>query len=84
MHDTKAAPAVELKMAMRKLWGSQITYTRNYIINALADLTDSMRSPPGCSEIKTIIGNAIKPYYGDDAGKKPHARAFSTNLAAGD
>jgi hypothetical protein len=62
--------------------GSQITYTRNYVINALADLPDSMRSPTGCSEIR--IGNAIKPYYGDDARKKPHARAFSTNLAAGD
>jgi hypothetical protein len=67
-----------------ELWEDHITYTRNYVINVLADLPDSMRSPTGCSEIRTIIGNAMKPYYSDDAGKKPHARAFSTNLAAGD
>jgi hypothetical protein len=28
-----------------ELWEDHITYTRNYVINALADLPDSMRSP---------------------------------------
>jgi hypothetical protein len=37
MQDTKV---VEVKIAMRKLWQDHITYTRNYIISALAGLPD--------------------------------------------
>ena len=33
-------PATGLKMAMRQLWEEHITFTRNYIISALADLPD--------------------------------------------
>ena len=36
-----AESAVNLRMAMRKLWEDHITYTRNYIISALADLGDT-------------------------------------------
>ena len=56
---------------MRKLWEDHITWTRNVIL-CLVDET------PGADQaVKRLltkssadIGNAIKPYYGEDAGNK--------------
>ena len=70
MHDSKAEAAVEVKMAVRKLWEDHITYTRNYIISALADLPDSDAVAGRLLKNQDDIGDAIKPYYGEDAGKK--------------
>lgn len=70
MHEVKADPAVELKMEMRKLWEDHITYTRNYIISALADLPDGDAVATRLLKNQDDIGDAIKPYYGDAAGKK--------------
>ena len=61
---------VDLRLAMRKLWEDQITYTRNYIISALADLEDTDKVAERLLKNQDDIGNAIKPIYGDDAGKK--------------
>ena len=66
----KAGPAVELKLAMRKLWEEHITYTRNYIISALANLPDGDAIAKRLLANQDDIGNAIKPYYGDQAGQK--------------
>lgn len=63
-------PAVGLKMAMRKLWEAHITFTRNYIISALADLPDGDAVAKRLLKNQDDIGDAIKPCYGDDAGKK--------------
>jgi hypothetical protein len=65
-----ADPAVETRMAMRKLWEDHITYTRNYIISAVADLPDADAIAKRLLKNQDDIGDAIKPYYGDDAGKK--------------
>ena len=65
-----ASPAVETRMAMRKLWEDHITYTRNYIISAVADLPDGDAVAKRLLKNQDDIGDAIKPYYGDDAGKK--------------
>jgi len=62
--------SVELKMAMRKLWEDHITYTRNYIISALAGLEDTGKVAERLLKNQDDIGDAIKPIYGDDAGKK--------------
>ena len=62
--------AVDLRMAMRKLWEDHITYTRNYIISALADLEDAAKVAERLLKNQDDIGDAIKPIYGNDAGKK--------------
>jgi len=62
--------AVDLRMAMRKLWEDHITWTRNYIISALADLDDAGKVAERLLKNQDDIGGAIKPIYGDEAGKK--------------
>jgi hypothetical protein len=60
----------EVRIAMRKLWEDHITYTRNYIISALADLPDQDAVAKRLLANQDEIGTAIAPYYGDEAGKK--------------
>jgi len=68
--DKGTDPAIDLRMAMRKLWEDHITWTRNYIISALADLEDTDKVAERLLKNQDDIGNAIKPMYGDEAGKK--------------
>jgi hypothetical protein len=63
-------PAVELRMAMRMLWEDHIVYTRNYIISALAKLPDAEAVAGRLLHNQEDIGNAVKPFYGEEAGKK--------------
>lgn len=62
--------AIDLRMNMRKLWEDHITWTRNYIISAVADLEDTGTVAERLLKNQDDIGDAIKPVYGDDAGKK--------------
>jgi hypothetical protein len=66
----KAQSATQAKLEMRKLWEDHITYTRNYIISALADVPDADAVSKRLLKNQDEIGDAIKPYYGEDAGKK--------------
>jgi hypothetical protein len=61
---------VDLRMAMRKLWEDHITWTRNYIISAVADLDDAGKVAERLLKNQDDLGNAIKPFYGEEAGKK--------------
>lgn len=71
MHEAcRESAAVDVKMAMRKLWEEHIVYTRNYIISALAGLPDGDAVAQRLLRNQDDIGNAIKPYYGEAAGKK--------------
>lgn len=62
--------AIDLRMDMRMLWEEHITWTRNYIISAIADLEDTGKVAERLLKNQDDIGNAIKPVYGDAAGKK--------------
>ena len=62
--------AADLKSGMRKLWEDHITYTRNYIISALAGLPDTDAVAKRLLANQDDIGNAVKPFYGDEAGLK--------------
>jgi hypothetical protein len=67
---TMTNAAVDLRSGMRKLWEEHITYTRNYIISALAGLPDTDSVAKRLLANQDDIGNAVKPFYGDDAGQK--------------
>ncbi len=62
--------ASELRTAMRKLWEDHVTWTRNYIVSALASLDDADAVAQRLLKNQDDIGAAITPYYGEAAGKK--------------
>lgn len=53
---------------MRKLWEDHITWTRLYIVSFAADLPDQDLTAQRLLRNQTDIGNAIKPFYGEEAG----------------
>ena len=68
-----AAPpskAEQLRAAMRTLWDDHVVWTRLYIVSALADLPDRQATTDRLLRNQTDIGDAIKPYYGEEAGTK--------------
>src|SRR6476660_4565545 len=69
MHSTSAA-ASELRTNMRKLWEDHITWTRNVICCLVDNLPGSDQAVKRLLKNQDDIGNAIKPYYGNDAGTK--------------
>jgi len=67
--------AVTFHDAMRKLWEDHITWTRNVIISfevndpdASATLPDLGAALDRLFQNQVDLGNAIKPYYGDQRG----------------
>ncbi|MEI6080315.1 MAG: glycosyltransferase [bacterium] len=67
---TCTKPSVQLRMAMRKLWEDHITWTRCYIVSALSGADDSAKIAERLLRNQDEIGNAIKPFYGEDAASK--------------
>jgi hypothetical protein len=65
-----SADASALRTAMRKLWEDHVTWTRNYIVSALAGLDDASAVAERLLKNQDDIGAAIIPYYGEAAGKK--------------
>jgi hypothetical protein len=69
--------AVTFHDAMRKLWEDHITWTRNVIISFEVNVPDSSVTLPDLGAAldrlfanQVDIGNAIKPYYGDERGNE--------------
>ena len=54
---------------MRKLWEDHITWTRLTIVSFAADLPDLPRTLDRLLENQVDLGNAIVPFYGEDAGQ---------------
>jgi len=75
---------VQLRQAMDKLWEDHVTWTRTFIISALANLPDKQATLDRLLQNQVDIGNAIKPYYGDDAGNKLTALLHDHIVQAGD
>ena len=55
--------------AMRKLWEDHVTWTRLYIVSAVAGLPDEQPAAERLLRNQSDIGDAIKPFYGDAAGE---------------
>jgi len=60
--------AAEFHDAMRKLWEDHITWTRLYIVSFAADLPDTDLVAERLLKNQEDIGDAIRPFYGDEAG----------------
>lgn len=56
--------------AVRKLWEDHVTWTRLYIVSAAAGLPDAQQTAERLLRNQDDIGDAIKPFYGDEAGEK--------------
>ncbi|HSE33523.1 MAG TPA: hypothetical protein VLA93_18260 [Pyrinomonadaceae bacterium] len=67
---SNGAKEAALHDAMRKLWEDHITWTRVFIISAAADSPDKAAATERLLQNQVDIGNAIKSYYGDEAGNK--------------
>lgn len=61
---------VEFQNEMRKLWEDHVTWTRLYIVEASAGLPGTNDTAERLLKNQEDIGNAIKSYYGEDAGNK--------------
>jgi transcription termination factor NusB len=66
----KSSQAEELRVNMRKLWEDHVTWTRNVILCIMDDLPGAEQATARLLKNQDDIGNAIKPIYGDDAGRQ--------------
>ena len=60
----------ELQKKQIELWIDHVTWTRSYIISAIASLKDQNDVLERLLRNQDEIGNSIKPYYGEEAGNK--------------
>lgn len=68
--DNSSMTQTDFKLAMRKLWEDHIVWTRNVILNIIDGLDGTDNAVERLLKNQDDIGNAVKPFYGDDAGKK--------------
>jgi hypothetical protein len=55
---------------MRTLWEDHITWTRLFIVSAVADLPDKGPTTERLLKNQSDIGNAVRSFYGDAAAEK--------------
>ena len=60
----------ELKIAMNKLWEDHVTWTRNVILCLVDGVPGADQAVKRLMQNQVDIGNAVKPYYGEEAGNK--------------
>src|SRR5688500_11880011 len=61
---------LDLRLAMRDLWSDHVVWTRDYIIAAVAGAGDADAAATRLMKNQEEIGNAIVPFYGQEAGTK--------------
>ena len=62
-------PHEPVRIALRKLWSDHVIWTRQYIVAAVAGTPDASAAAERLLRNQDDIGQAIVPYYGEDAGK---------------
>ena len=67
--DKRSRQAVTFRNKMRQLWEDHIVWTRQFIVSSVAELPDANTAAGRLLANQDHIGDAIKPYYGDEAGK---------------
>ncbi|MFC5528786.1 glycosyltransferase [Cohnella yongneupensis] len=63
-------PMVKLKCGLQRLWIDHGNWTHKYIVSAIAGLEDKDKVLARLLRNQQDIGNAFKPYYGEEAGNK--------------
>ena len=76
--------AVVFHQDMRKLWEDHVTWTRLFIVSAIAELPDLDATAGRLLQNQADIGDAIATFYGADAGAKLTALLRDHILIAGD
>jgi hypothetical protein len=61
-------PAWGLRRAMDRLWSDHVFWTRNYIVAGLAGAEDAGPAAERLLRNQEDIGNALVPFYGEQAG----------------
>ncbi|HVS01935.1 MAG TPA: glycosyltransferase [Thermoanaerobaculia bacterium] len=69
---------------MRQLWEDHVTWTRLFLVEATAGLPSKDATTERLLRNQVDIGNAIKPFYGDEAGAKLTALLRDHILIAAD
>ncbi len=69
---------------MRKLWEDHVTWTRLFIVESIEGTGGADSASKRLLKNQEDIGNAIKPYYGDEAGNKLTALLKDHILIASD
>jgi hypothetical protein len=60
----------ELRISLHDLWVEHIVWTRQYVVAAAAAQPDAAFAAERLLKNQEDIGNAIKPFYGDQAGNQ--------------
>jgi hypothetical protein len=60
----------ELRISLHDLWIEHIMWTRQYVVAAAANQPDASFAAERLLKNQEDIGNAIKPFYGDQAGNQ--------------
>src|SRR5688500_3180844 len=67
--DARSRAGIAFRNKMRKLWEDHIVWTRQSSVSSVADLADADTAAGRLLANQDHIGNAIKPFYGDEAGE---------------
>jgi hypothetical protein len=67
-NSTDGAAALEFQDGMRRLWEDHITWTRLFIVSAAAGLPDTEATAGRLLDNQEDLGEAIEPFYGEQAG----------------
>jgi hypothetical protein len=62
--------AVQLRVDMRELWTEHAFWTEKFIVSSIAGLEDQEPVLGRLLKNQDDLGNAIKPFYGEEAGNK--------------
>ena len=82
--DTRSRQAIRFRNQMRNLWEDHIVWTRMFIVSSVADLPDANTAAGRLLANQDQIGDAVKPYYGDEAGEALSALLRDHILIAAD
>jgi hypothetical protein len=64
--DTQVEPS--LRAALGRLWADHVIWTRQYIVAAVAESPDAEAAAGRLLRNQEDIGNAVVPFYGEEAG----------------